>query len=161
MAKTQTFMTRTDQTFLSMFWQHLTRIHPHLCSVCLWLLQSPLCLSSFQGYRKSRAVNADCLMTDARGTKRALITFLTVRRFQQTSGNTQRHWKETGMIALWGSCRNYRVVFLYSPLQRLRQVCSWRSVKRSVACEFTGKLQCLQKEQSQWLLVEGLHSWVQ
>lgn len=35
MAKTQTFMTRTDQTFLSMFWQHITHIHLHLCPVCL------------------------------------------------------------------------------------------------------------------------------
>lgn len=105
MAKAQTFMTRTNQTFLSMFWQHITHIHPHLCSVCLWLLQSPLRLSSFQGYRKSRAVNADCLMTDARGTKRALITFLTVRRFQQTGGKTQRQWKEMGMIAFLSSCR--------------------------------------------------------
>ncbi|CAF98033.1 unnamed protein product [Tetraodon nigroviridis] len=50
-------------------------------------LESPLRLSSFQGYRKSRAVSADCLMTDAKETKRALITFLTVRRFQQTGGN--------------------------------------------------------------------------
>lgn len=34
MAKTQTFVTGTDQTFLSMFWQHVTHIHPHLCCVC-------------------------------------------------------------------------------------------------------------------------------
>lgn len=34
-AKAQTFMTRTDQTFLSMFWQHIAHIHLHLCPVCL------------------------------------------------------------------------------------------------------------------------------
>lgn len=108
MAKPQTFMARTDQTLLSMFWQHISQLQAHLY---LWLLQSALRLSSFQGYRKSRAVNADCLVTDARGTKRALITFLTVRRSQQTRGNTQRHWREMGMIAFWGSCRNDRVFF--------------------------------------------------
>lgn len=158
MAKTQTFMARTDQTFLSMFWQHISQIHPHLCSACLWRLQSPLRLSSFQGYRKSLAVNVDCLMTDARGTKRALITFLTVGRFQQTSGNTQRQMKGNGDDSILRPLQKLQGIFFYYFLQSLKQGCSWRNIKRSVACEFTGKLQCLQKEQSQWLLVEGLHS---
>lgn len=46
-------------------------------------------LSSFQSYRKTRVVIADCLMTDAKGTKRALITSSTVKSFQQTSGKTE------------------------------------------------------------------------
>lgn len=51
-------------------------------------------LSSFQGYRKTQAVIADCLMTDAKGTKRALITSSTVKTFQQTSGKTETQGKE-------------------------------------------------------------------
>lgn len=50
-------------------------------------------LSSIQGYRKTHAVIADCLMTDAKGTKRALITSSPVKGFQQTSGKTDRKRK--------------------------------------------------------------------
>lgn len=47
-------------------------------------------LSSFQGYRKTQSVTADCLMTDTKGTKRALITSSPVRSCQRTSGETAR-----------------------------------------------------------------------
>lgn len=50
--------------------------------------------SSLQGYRKTQAVIADCLMTDAKGTKRALIASSLVKTFQQAGGKMKRQRRE-------------------------------------------------------------------
>lgn len=53
-------------------------------------------LSSFESYRKTQAVIADCLMTAAERTKRALIASSSVKGFQHSSGKTEiekgRQW---------------------------------------------------------------------
>lgn len=63
------------------------RVAPSFFSVPLTVAVTTL--SSFQGYRKTQAVTADCLMTDAKGTKRALIASSPVKAFQQASGKTE------------------------------------------------------------------------
>lgn len=143
MAETQTFMVVHDKfkSFCSYnVWQHLI-FTPSLFS--LPLTTAVTTLSSFQGYRKTQAVITDCLMTDAKGTKRSLITLL--HSFQQTSGNIQSQWKEERVIASWGRSTLWSIAVLCTFLQRLH--CSWMKEK--------------EKGQSGWLLVEGLHSWVQ
>ncbi|MED6273263.1 Eyes absent 1, partial [Characodon lateralis] len=46
-------------------------------------------LSSSESYRKTQAIITDCLMTDAEGTKRALITSFAVKGFQHSSGKKE------------------------------------------------------------------------
>jgi len=60
------------------------RVAPSFLSLPLTVAVTTL--SSFQGYRKTRAVITDCLMTDAEGTKRALITSSPVKGFQHITG---------------------------------------------------------------------------